>query len=122
MPDMPVDFFPNPPYPKNMEARIAVLEHIAKTTAATLERLEQRQDHLLDRMDRRFDAMESKFDAVDRRFEVMDRKFEARFETMDNRWVMLTTHHRQDFLWLIAIQVATVGGLLTAMARGFHWL
>jgi hypothetical protein len=129
MPDMPVDFFPSPPYPSGMEARIAVLEHIAKTTAATLERLEQRQDHLLDRMDRRFDSMEAKFDAidrkfegVDRRFETMDRKFEAKFEIMDQRWVTLSVHHRQDFLWLIAIQVATVGGLLTAMARGFHWL
>jgi hypothetical protein len=98
-----------------MEARLAVLEHIAKTTVATLKRLAQRQDQLLDRMDRRFDAM-------DRRFETMDRKFEAKFETIDNRWVALNIHHRQDFLWLIAIQVATVGGLLTAMARGFHWL
>jgi hypothetical protein len=26
------------------------------------------------------------------------------------------------FLWLIAAWVATVGGLFTAMARGFHWL
>jgi hypothetical protein len=111
MPDMPVDFTPNSPYPNGMEARIAVLGHIAKTTAATLERLEQRQDQLLDRMDRRFDAMERKFEAIDRKF-----------ETMDQRWVTLNVHHRQDFLWLIAIQVATIGGLLTAMARGFHWL
>lgn len=111
MPDMPVDFYPTPLYAKDMEARIAVLEHIAKTTAATLERLEQRQDQMLDRMDRRFDGM-------DRRFETMDRKF----ETMDQRWVTLSVHHRQDFLWLIAVQVATIGGLLTAMARGFHWL
>jgi uncharacterized protein HemX len=118
MPGMPVDFTPNSPYPNGMEARIAVLEHIAKTTAATLERLEQRQDQLLDRIDRRFDAMERKFEAIDRKFETMDRKF----ETMDQRWVTLNVHHRQDFLWLIAIQVATIGGLLTAMARGFHWL
>ena len=122
MPDMPVEFLPDPSYRRGMEARIAVLEHIAKTTAATLERLEHRQDQMLDRMDRRFDAMEAKFDAVDRRFEAIDRKFEAKFDTMDQRWVMLNTHHRQDFLWLIAIQVATIGGLLTAMARGFHWL
>lgn len=122
MPDMPVDFSPDPPYPDGMEARIAVLEHIAKITAATLERLEHRQDQLLDRMDRRFDAMETRFDAVDRRFEAMDRKFDAKFETMDQRWIMLNSHHRSDFLCLIAIQVATVGGLLTAMARGFHWL
>jgi hypothetical protein len=104
MPDMPIDFLPEPHYPKAMEARVAVLEHIAKTTAASLERLEKRQDDLLDRMDRRFDA-------VDRRFEIMDQ-----------RWVTLNLHHRQDFLWLIAIQIASITGLLTAMARGFHWL
>ena len=52
----------------------------------------------------------------------MDRKFEAKFDTMDQRWVTLNAHHRQDFLWLITIQVATIGSLLTAMARGFHWL
>lgn len=111
MPDMPVDFSSGPGYSAAMEARIAVLEHIAKTTAATLERLEQRQDQLLDRLDRRFDA-------IDRKFEAMDRKFDA----MDHRWMTLNTHHRQDFLWLITVQVATIGGLLTAMARGFHWL
>ncbi|MDR3529594.1 MAG: hypothetical protein P4L90_03405 [Rhodopila sp.] len=132
MPDMPVDFLPQPPYSRDMEARIAVLEHIAKTTAATLERLEQRQDQMLAQMDRRFDVMEGKFDAIDRKFEAVDRKFEAvdrrfeamdrKFEAMDHRWVTLNTHHRQDFLWLIAIQVAAIGSLLTAMARGFHWL
>ena len=97
MPDVLIDFLPGPHYPKDMEARIAVLEHIAKITAASLERLEQRQEQMLERMDRRFDAM-------------------------DRRWVMLSQHHRQDFQWLIAIQVVTVGGLLTALVRGFHWL
>jgi hypothetical protein len=118
MPDIPVDFMSGPHYRGDMESRIAVLEHIAKTTAATLERLEQRQDQWLDRMDRRFDAIDRRFETMDRRFEAMDRKFEV----MDHRWVTLNTHHRQDFLWLIAIQIGTVGGLLTAMARGFHWL
>jgi hypothetical protein len=125
MPDGAIDSIPGSPYPNGMEARVAVLEHIAKTTIAALERLEQRQDHMLDRMDRRFDAMEAKFDAIDRKFEAVDRKFDAvdrKFEVMDRSWVTLNNHHRQDFLWLIAIQVATVGGLLTAMARGFHWL
>src|SRR5438874_819023 len=42
-------------YPPPMEARVAVLEQIARTTAATLERLERR------------------FDGIDRRFET-DRK------------------------------------------------
>jgi hypothetical protein len=111
MPDIPVDFMPTPPYPRDMEARIAVLEHIAMTTAATLERLEQRLERLEQRQDQWLDRMDRRFDAMDRKFEVMDQ-----------RWVMLNNHHRQDFLWLIAIQVATIGGLLTAMACGFHWL
>jgi hypothetical protein len=66
---------------------------------------------MLDRMDRRFDAIDRKFESIDRKFESIDRRYD-----------LLTVHHRQDFLWLIALQVATIGGLLTAMARGFHWL
>lgn len=93
MPDMPIEFLPPASYHPTMEARIAVLEHIAKTTASALERLEQRQDQLIDRMDRRFEA-------TDRRIEVLN----------------------QHFFWLVALQVATAGGLLMAMARGFHWL
>ena len=104
MSDLSVDFRPKAPHGVAMEARIAVLEHIAKTTAAALERLEQRQDQMLDRFDRRFDA-------IDRRFGEADRRIDT-----------LNAHHRADFIWLIAIQIATAGGLLTAMARGFHWL
>ena len=55
--------------------------------AATLERLEQRQDQMLDRMDRRFDA-------IDRKFELIDRKFES----IDRRYDLLTVHHRQDLV------------------------
>jgi hypothetical protein len=44
----------------------------------------------------------------------MDRRFDA----MDQRRVMLSQHHRQDFQWLIAIQVATAGGLMTALGSG----
>jgi hypothetical protein len=103
MPDVPVDLLPTPAYPQDMETRIAFLEHIATTTAATHERLEKRQDQLLDRMDRRFDA-------VDRRFETVDRRFEA----ANNR-------HRTDFLWTIGLQLATTSSVLMAMARGFKW-
>ncbi len=49
-------------------------------------------------------------------------RLDRRFDAMDQHWGMLSQHHRQDFQWLIAIQVATVGCLLTALARGFHWL
>lgn len=122
MPDIPLDFSPTPRYAESMDARIAVLEHIAKTTASALDRLEQRQDQLLDRMDRRFDAMDRRFETMDKKFDAKFDAIDRRFEIMDQRWMTLNTHHRSDFLWMIAIQVATIGGLLTAMARGFHWL
>jgi hypothetical protein len=122
MPDMPVEFGREEHYPEGMEARIAVLEHIAKTTAATLERLEQRQEVLIDRIDQRqeafLDRMDRRFDAVDRRFEAVDRRFEA----SDRRFDTVVAQQRSDFLWLVAMNVATIGSLLAAMARGFHWL
>jgi hypothetical protein len=40
-------------YPESMEARVAVLEQIARTTSAALERIELR----LDSMDRRIDTV-----------------------------------------------------------------
>ncbi|WP_428485388.1 hypothetical protein [Rhodopila sp.] len=122
MPDMSVDFLPPSPYPVDMEARLAVLEHIAKTTVAALERLEQRQDQLLDRMDRRFDALDHKFQAVDRKFEAVDRKFEAMDRKLEAKFDTLASRHHADFLWLLAMNIATIGSLLAAMARGFHWL
>ncbi len=100
MPDTPIE----PPgvgrYPADMETRVAILEQIARTTAATLERLERR------------------FDSIDRRFESIDRRIDA-----------LASEHRSDFRWLLGIMLggfgAMIGGfgaLLGVMAHGFHWL
>src|SRR5437773_1013121 len=87
-------------YPPSMEARVAVLEQIARTTAATVERLERR------------------FEAIDRRFEAIDRRIDA-----------LTSEHRADFRWQLGVMLggfATMlggfGAMLGAMAHGFHWL
>lgn len=46
MPDIPIE--PSSPsrYPGDMESRVAVLEEIARTTAASLERIERRLDSL----------------------------------------------------------------------------
>lgn len=55
---------------------------------------------------------------MDRRFDAIDRWFEA----LDGRYDSLVAHQRSDFLWLLAMNVATIGSLLTAMARGFHRL
>ncbi len=42
MPDIPVEPRGGEQYPAGMEARVAVLERIARTTAASLERIERR--------------------------------------------------------------------------------
>ncbi|HST76000.1 MAG TPA: hypothetical protein VLJ20_11560 [Acetobacteraceae bacterium] len=76
-----------------MEARVAVLEHIAQTTAAGIERLE-----------RRFDLL-----AAEQRADMRDIR-------TDFRWlfgVMLA-----GFVALLG----AFAGLLGVMAHGFHWL
>jgi hypothetical protein len=108
-------------YPADMESRVTALEHIARTTAATLERLERR----FETIDRRFDVFDRRFEAIDRRLDVFDRRFEA----IDRRIDSLTSEHRADFRWLLGIMLggftAMLGGfaaMLGVMAHGFHWL
>jgi hypothetical protein len=76
-----------------MESRVAVLEQIARTTSASLERIERR------------------FDAVDRRFDTFERRMDA-----------LVSDQRADFRWLLGIMLGGFGALLGVMAHGFHWL
>ena len=52
MPDTPVEPLPGGRYPADMESRVAVLEQIARSTSASLERLERR----FDMVDRRIDG------------------------------------------------------------------
>jgi hypothetical protein len=93
MPDTPVAPPESGRYPADMESRVAVLEQIARTTAAGLERIE-----------RRFDALEGRFSAIDRRFEA------------------LASEHRSDFRWLLGIMLGGFSAMLGVMAHGFHWL
>jgi hypothetical protein len=100
MPDTPVAPPGSGRYPGDMERRVAVLEQIARTTADSLERIEQR------------------FDTIDRRFDAVDRRID-----------MLGASQRADFRWLLGLMLggfgAMAGGytaLLGVMAHGFHWL
>ena len=88
------------PYSADMESRVAVLEQIARSTNASLERIERR------------------FDAIDRRFEAIDRRFDTH-----------SAEHRSECRWLLGVMIggfgATLGGfgaMLGVMAHGFHWL
>jgi hypothetical protein len=76
-----------------MESRVAVLEQIARTTSAALERIERR----LDSMDQRIDSMGRRIDGV-------------------------VTDQHADFRWLVGIMLGGFGAMLGVMAHGFHWL
>ena len=69
--------------------------------------------------DERFAAAEAKADA---RYNAADAKIDAKWAQMDQRFMAVMAQHRRDFLWLLGFQIAIATGLLTAMARGFHWL
>ena len=89
-----------------METRVAILEHMAQATLATLERIER------------------KFETIDRRFEMVDRRFEA----VERRIDAMSLQHRADFRWLLGVTLAgwgsvlgALGGIFGVMAHGFHW-
>ena len=76
-----------------MEARVAVLEHIAQTTAAGIDRLE-----------RRFDLL-----ATEQRADMRDIR-------TDFRWLV------GIMLGGFAALLGAFAGLLGVVAHGFHWL
>jgi hypothetical protein len=76
-----------------MESRVAVLEQIARTTTAALERL-----------DRRFDAVERRMDAL------------ATEQRADFRWLL------GIMLGGFSAMLGGFAAMLGVMAHGFHWL
>lgn len=89
-----------------MEARVAILEHIARTTVETLARIE-----------RRFDTVDGRFAAVDGRFEAVERRLDA-----------MATEHQASFRGLLGVMLAgwgsvlgVLGAMFGLMAHGFHW-
>jgi predicted esterase YcpF (UPF0227 family) len=93
MPDTPIEPSGSGRYPADMESRVAVLEQIARTTAASLERIERR----LDTMDRRIDTA------------VSDQR-------SDFRWLLGV------MLGGFATMLGAFSAMMGVMAHGFHWL
>jgi hypothetical protein len=93
MPDTPIEPSGGGRYPADMESRVAVLEQIARNTAATLERIDRR------------------FDAIDRRFEALAVEHRADF-----RWLLGV------MLGGFAAMLGGFGAMLGVMAHGFRWL
>ena len=80
-------------YPTDMESRVTALEHIARTTAATLEWLERR------------------FEAIDRRIDALTSEHRADF-----RWLLGV------MLGGFTAMLGGFTAMLGVMAHGFHWL
>jgi hypothetical protein len=93
MPDTPIEPAGGGRYPADMESRVAVLEHIARTTAASPERIERR------------------FDTVDRRIDALAADQRADFRCLLG--IMLGG---------FGAMFGGFGAMLGVMARGFHWL
>ena len=93
MPDTPVAAPGGGRYPADMESRVVVLEQIARTTSASLERIERR------------------FDAVERRMDMLAANQQADFRRLIG--IMLG-----GFGTMLGAYCALHG----VMAHGFHWL
>jgi hypothetical protein len=91
MPDTPVAPSGGGPYPADMESRVAVLEQIARSTNASLERIERR------------------FDAIDRRFDALSAEHRSDF-----RWLLGV------MIGGFGATLGGFGAILGVMAHGFH--
>jgi len=89
-----------PPYVSHMEARVAVLEQIAKDMKEILGRSESR----MDRMDTRFDTIDTRFD-----------RMESRLERIEDG-------QSADLKWRLGCGLGAVAFLFATMSHGFHWL
>lgn len=101
-----------------METRVAVLEKIAQTTSATLERLERR----LDVVSAEQRAQPAAFQATLRAPSAEQRAaLEARTAELQAPSRALATDQSADFRWLLCVTLGGFGALLGVMAHGFHW-
>jgi uncharacterized coiled-coil protein SlyX len=83
-------------YQSSMEARVAVLEEIARNTAKVLERIEATMVRMDDRMAK------------------MDERFDKRMTRLEDR-------QRADFKWLLGTQLGIATFIFATLAHGFHW-
>ena len=140
MPDLPVEPAGPDRYPADMETRVTVLEQIARSTTASLERMERGMEAqraetraLQERIERGMEAQRAETRALQER---MERGMEAqRTETralqerLERRIDLLAAAQRSDFRWLLGIMLAgfttmlgAFGAMLGVIAHGFHWL
>jgi hypothetical protein len=99
----------------DLEPRVAVLEEIARSTRAALERI-----------DRRLDAIENRMIASDNRMIAFQADVDRRFLTfqseMNSRLIALQADQRSDFRWLLGVGLGGFGAMFGLIAHAQHWL
>jgi uncharacterized coiled-coil protein SlyX len=117
-----------------MEARIARLEsdvaHVLTIVVdinTGLHALRERTDTKADRLDTKFDTKLDAFEnKVDTRFEALETKFDTKLDALETKVETkldaLDTKIDRRFALVLTLGVASVAGLLGAMARGFGWI
>ncbi len=92
----------------DQEPRLAVLEVIARSTKATLERI-----------DRRLDSIENRVIALQSN---MDNRLIAIQSDMDRRLTAIQSDQRSDFRWLLGVGLGAFGAIFGLLAHAQHWL
>jgi len=139
-----------PLYTASMEARVAVLEEIARNTEKLLGKMDARMDRmeahniqmeerLIARMeamehrltarieagevqtDKRIEAVDRRIESVEKRMEAMETRIDKRMESFERHLIRLEDRHVTDFRWMLGLGIAAVAFLFAVMAHGFHW-
>ena len=103
----PLEKFEKPSEDWVMEARVAVLEHIA---ASTKEAIVDLRDEM--RQERR-----ANHEQIDR----LQRSTTDQFQRIQDQFQRVNQTADRDFRVLFGALIATAIGLSTMMAKGFHW-
>ncbi len=103
----PLEKFERPSEDWVMEARVAVLEHIA---ASTKEAIVDLRDEM--RQERR-----ANHEQIDR----LQRSTTDQFQRIQDQFQRVNQTADRDFRVLFGALIATAIGLSTMMAKGFHW-
>jgi dGTP triphosphohydrolase len=123
-------------YQSGMEARVAVLEEIARNTVKVLDRIEAniaRMDDKLEasiaKLDQKLEVSVAKLDdkmmgmeaRMDQRMKELGDRLDGRMGRMEDRMTRLENRQVTDIRWVMGIGIGFGGFIWASMAHGFHW-
>ena len=99
------------------DAKIAVLETTISHIHQTLERLDKR----FDSVDRKFEKIDQRFESIDRKFDRLEREMKENTNSLRNEIITgfrdINNRLWFNFIWVVGGFI----GVLTLIARLFHW-